>query len=103
MVWFKNDKDNYLTSVDLVLESELNTNETELYNDFTKILISNAKYKIFICTSNPDTQIHLFEKTVKRCENMKNGDHVTVFIWDDYEKKKNGGIFIAHQITKVYE
>jgi hypothetical protein len=34
---------------------------------------------------------------------MKNGDHVTVFIWDDYEKKKNGGIFIAHQITKVYE
>lgn len=104
VVWYKNNSDNCLETVDLVLESESSTKEHALKYDFEKILISSAKYKVFVCFNEPNIdypanvnrRIYFFEKSVNACKNLVSGEKVTVFIWDDWYT----GYFIAHQITK---
>lgn len=105
MIWYKNNADGHLETVDLVLESELNRSESHLKYDFEKILISNAKYKIFVCFNeanddcpeNIKKRIVFFQKCVDACRNLLSGDRVTVFIWDDW----CSGEFEASPIIKA--
>ena len=93
LVWYKNNSDNFLEKVDLVLESELSDRTyAGLQLDFEKLLISNAPYKVMICMAegnydypqNINRVIDLFEKAVVACRNLQSGARVLVLIWEDY-------------------
>jgi hypothetical protein len=81
------------------MESELNGNWANLKYDFEKLLVANAKYRIFLCclgNRNLETCKKNFDEIVIGCNNLKPEDRVLYLIWDDCIE----GIIYAHVIVK---
>lgn len=57
LVWSKINAKGYMIKLPLVLESEISTKESiGLDWDFTKLLVCNSDYKIFVCKFNDDNK-----------------------------------------------
>jgi hypothetical protein len=105
LVWYKNNSEDNLEKVVLVLESELSDrSERGLKYDFEKLLCSNADYRVFICfveanfdyPHNINRQFERFEKYVSSYANLSKEERVLVLIWEDYET----GVIFPHLIVK---
>jgi hypothetical protein len=47
-VWMRYDRNDYMKSVPLVLESELGTNKVDRLNDFCKLIIARADHRVMV-------------------------------------------------------
>ena len=47
-VWIRYDRNDYMKSVPLVLESELGTNKVDRLNDFCKLIIARADHRVMV-------------------------------------------------------
>lgn len=47
-VWIRYDRNDYMKSVPLVLESELGTNKLDRLNDFCKLIIARADHRVMV-------------------------------------------------------
>ena len=52
LVWFKNNTENLLSTLPLVVESEWNTSLKYIRYDFEKLLASNAEHRLMVCQSD---------------------------------------------------
>ncbi len=50
--WIRYDRNDYMKTVPLVLESELGTNKVDRLNDFCKLIIARADHRIMIFSAN---------------------------------------------------
>lgn len=61
LVWYKEDNDNFLSSVPLVMESEWDKSFKAIKYDFEKLLLSKSKYKIMIFQATEPKQNTYFQ------------------------------------------
>lgn len=99
IVWFEENDNKNITSIELVLESEMTYGLPAIKMDFEKLLLANARHRIMICCQGhlllEDLQKY-FEEAVKSYELLRPGDRFLVLIWDD----RNSGEFIPQLIIK---
>lgn len=93
LVWYRNDSNNCMEKVGLVLESELSDRKPQgLKYDFEKILAANSDFRAFICfvepnfdyPNNVNRQLEMFEKSVAAYKNLPKGARILVLIWEDF-------------------
>jgi len=99
LVWFKEDENKSLTSVELVLESEMMYDLRAIKFDFEKLLLSNSKHRIMICNAGRtsiDEIKNYFDNAVNRYTQLKKEERILTLIWDDF----GSGEFISHLIVK---
>lgn len=104
LTWYKNNEVGCLEKVILALESELSDRNPKGLNDFEKLLVSNADYKVWICFAkgnfnfpkNVNELIEKFDRSVNSYVNLKAGSRTLVLIWEDYME----GNIHSHLIVK---
>lgn len=75
-----------LKRVEMVYKSELAKNFNGIKAEFEKLLLANAKMKIFVCTTIPgmDEEIqNYFEKAIQNYEAHAPNTRFLILIWDD--------------------
>lgn len=74
--------DDYIQTTELVLESELNCTLRGAKDDFKKLLVSNARQRIFICFKEPHELAFLeyCRKAVEYCDSLHKDDRVLVLL-----------------------
>ncbi len=68
-VWMRYDRNDYMKSVPLVLESELGTNKVDRLNDFCKLFIARADHRVMIfgASGHPRAQ-HIIDEFMEEVE-----------------------------------
>jgi len=87
MVWYSENENKNLVSVELVLESEMNYGLPLIKYDFEKLLLSNSKYRIMICCAGkiPIEEIkNYINNAIINYKNLKVNDRILTLIWDDF-------------------
>ncbi len=97
LCWYKNNSEDCLEEVSLVLECELSDrNIRGLKYDFEKILQSNSEHKVFICMTLPknydnieQASLELIEVVYQKCLNsykrLEKGTRVLLLFINDYD------------------
>jgi hypothetical protein len=99
LVWYKENENKNLSSVELVLESEMRYGLPAIKFDFEKLLQSNSIHRIMICLAGktPIVDIRNYcNKAVDSYNYLKKGDKILTLIWDDFDSGK----FIPHVTIK---
>lgn len=106
LTWINKNKKGFWEEVPLILESEISTRKPEgLIFDFSKLLISNAKTRVFISLAksgskssiaNVNHMVKLYQEAFDSFKNPVQDCRILVLIWEDYIK---GEIF-PHLLTK---
>ena len=71
-VWIRYDRNDYMKSVPLVLESELGTNKVDRLNDFCKLIIARADHRVMVFGADDSTHGQdIIKEFVKEVEYSK--------------------------------
>lgn len=97
LIWYKN-TNGLLNALELAVESEWKRDEDSIKYDFEKLLVTNAKYRLFICQVKPDeTELwSYFQKAINNYDYLSKGFSVLIAMLDDYDT----GLFTYKKITK---
>lgn len=81
MVWYK--EGDKFTTLELAIECEWSLNFAAIRYDFEKLLVTNAKHRLMMCTTwqvNMDDLVDLLYKSVNDYEQSHNGDRYLLAI-----------------------
>lgn len=84
LTWYKEDDENRLIHIELVIESEWGPKYNDIKGDFEKLLNSNANRRMMICQANEKNISTLFSKleTAINVYNGHKGDSFLIAIFD---------------------
>ena len=88
LTWLKLDENKRLKSLKLAVESEWKRELKDIQDDFEKLLVTNAEYRLMICapkTENIETIKEYFEHAVKNYKLLSKGARFLIAIFDDCE------------------
>lgn len=95
LVWYKvekSDTDYFVTSVDLILESEISGKKFgDFKTDFDKLLISTNSTKIMIFSKVKSELPRIFsyiKKTMEINQDLKKGQKIHLILWDENDSGK---------------
>ena len=78
MIWLENDENDGIKNVPLVMESELNSPDNEVDEDFLKLLVARADHRIWIFQRRTREEItasiHSCIQRVRNCRSSQPGD-----------------------------
>jgi len=99
LVWYKENENRNLISVELVLETEMTYGLPAIKYDFEKLLLSNSNHRIMICCvgrTTIDEIKNYCDRAVDSYAQLKTGDRILTLMWDDF----GSGEFIPHLTIK---
>lgn len=89
LIWFRNDSDNQLSEVALVLESEWSSDSWHIQEDFEKLLVAKASIKVMVFQCNANNLQGLWDQLNKGIDAFKQRSPAETYILVAFKEEEH--------------